>query len=54
MKQFWKFVNDDRNCGSRKAVSCGVEKTNIPDDAVSKQHGGRREKRTKRNTMGIG
>ncbi|KAL7374075.1 hypothetical protein ABVT39_021180 [Epinephelus coioides] len=26
MKQFWKFVNDDRNCGSRKAVSCGVEK----------------------------
>ncbi|KAL7392905.1 hypothetical protein ABVT39_003625 [Epinephelus coioides] len=54
MKEFGKFVKDDRDCGSRKAVSCGIEKTNIPDDAVPKQHGGRGEKKTKRNRMGIG
>ncbi|KAL7401054.1 hypothetical protein ABVT39_022102 [Epinephelus coioides] len=26
MKQFWKFVNDDRDCASRKAVTCDTEK----------------------------
>jgi hypothetical protein len=40
MKKLWKFVQDGCDFGSRKATCSGIEKTDIPGDAVTHYQGG--------------